>query len=318
MRLGDREVLRGIYVAVRDRNWGTVAPELSDLQIERGDGTFRVTFAAAAGRRRSTSNGAARSPARRTATVDYRMDGIARSTFLRNRIGFCVLHDSAACAGAACTIEHVDGSSRQTSFPQDIAPHQPFQDVRAISHQVLPGVTARVLLEGDTFETEDQRNWTDASFKTYCTPLALPFPAEIAQGTRVRQSVSLRLSTRRRKRIRSRTALPGRQESPVLLRCGPACRLPRIGLGVASHGKPLSPQAQSRLSLLRLDHLRVSLDMKDGRIEQRLQAAAAEARQIGAALHVAATLRRRNGGVVRAIGRSGSDSGAGHCGLAHP
>ena len=31
---------------------------------------------------------------------------------------------------------------------------------------------AELAFEGDIFEMEDQRNWTDASFKTYCTPLA--------------------------------------------------------------------------------------------------------------------------------------------------
>ena len=34
-------------------------------------------------------------------TITYTMDGVARSTFLRNRIGFCVLHPS-DCAGARC------------------------------------------------------------------------------------------------------------------------------------------------------------------------------------------------------------------------
>ena len=40
-------------------------------------------------------------------------------------------------------------------------------------------------MEGETFETEDQRNWSDASFKTYGTPLHLPFPVEVEEGTRV-------------------------------------------------------------------------------------------------------------------------------------
>ena len=174
VRLGGREVLRCIYVAVRDRNWGTVPPELSDLKIECGDGAFRVTFAVEC--RQAEIDFPWRGEITGTAdgTVDYRMEGIARSTFLRNRIGFCVLHPASACAGAVCTIEHVDGSSRQTAFPQNISPSQPFLDVRAISHQVLPGLIARVLMRGDTFETEDERNWTDASFKTYCTPIGLP------------------------------------------------------------------------------------------------------------------------------------------------
>ena len=29
-------------------------------------------------------------------------------------------------------------------------------------------------MSGDSFEMEDHRNWTDASFKTYVRPLALP------------------------------------------------------------------------------------------------------------------------------------------------
>jgi len=48
--------------------------------------------------------------------------------------------------------------------------------VRAITHEVAPGVRAEVRLLGDVFETEDHRNWTDANFKTYGTPLRLLFP----------------------------------------------------------------------------------------------------------------------------------------------
>ncbi|HEX8488557.1 MAG TPA: hypothetical protein VF642_08445, partial [Propionibacteriaceae bacterium] len=49
-------------------------------------------------------------------------------------------------------------------------------------------------LEGDVFETEDQRNWTDASFKTYSTPLDLPFPVDVRVGEQVRQSARLSVS----------------------------------------------------------------------------------------------------------------------------
>jgi len=39
-----------------------------------------------------------------------------------------------------------------------------------------------ISFEGDVFETEDQRNWTDASFKTYCPPLRLPYPRPFEAG----------------------------------------------------------------------------------------------------------------------------------------
>src|SRR5258707_15141553 len=66
--------------------------------------------------------------------------------------------------------------------------------MRAISHQVAPGVSAEVRFEGDIFEMEDQRNWTDASYKTYCTPLGLPFPAKVEKGARVKQAVTFTLT----------------------------------------------------------------------------------------------------------------------------
>jgi hypothetical protein len=279
-------------MAVRDRNWGTVPPELFDLKIERGDETFRVTFAVEC--RQAEIDFPWRGEIRGTAdgTVEYRMEGIARSTFLRNRIGFCVLHPSDVCAGAACTIEHIDGSSQQTVFPHDISPDQPFIDVRAISYQVLPGLIARVLMQGDTFETEDERNWTDASFKTYCTPIGLPFPAEITGGTRLQQSVQVQL-LHQAERINVRPASGPRDDTPIPIRFGQPCRLPRIGLGMASHGQPLSSQAQSRLSALRLDHLRLDLALNCDEFSHELQMAAKQARQLGTALHVALALDNR-------------------------
>ena len=49
-------------------------------------------------------------------------------------------------------------------------------------------------MEGDTFEMEDQRNWTDASYKTYVRPLALPWPYTLAKGSSLEQSVTLRVT----------------------------------------------------------------------------------------------------------------------------
>ena len=46
----------------------------------------------------------------------------------------------------------------------------------------MPGVFATVRMEGDAFEMEDHRNWTDASFKTYVRPLALPWPYVLPAG----------------------------------------------------------------------------------------------------------------------------------------
>ncbi len=33
IRLGEHEIVRRLYVAVRDRNWGTVLPQFSNVQF---------------------------------------------------------------------------------------------------------------------------------------------------------------------------------------------------------------------------------------------------------------------------------------------
>jgi hypothetical protein len=44
IRLGDREVLRRVYVAIGDRNWGTVQPVLSNVRMDVEDYAFRVAY----------------------------------------------------------------------------------------------------------------------------------------------------------------------------------------------------------------------------------------------------------------------------------
>ena len=52
-----------------------------------------------------------------------------------------------------------------------------------------PDLVLAFEFEGDAFEMEDQRNWTDGSFKTYSTPLSLPFPFQAKEGQRFHQRV---------------------------------------------------------------------------------------------------------------------------------
>src|SRR5271169_2809307 len=44
IRLGDREVINRIYVAVRDRNWDTAPPALSGISLEADRASFRISF----------------------------------------------------------------------------------------------------------------------------------------------------------------------------------------------------------------------------------------------------------------------------------
>ncbi|PWH15688.1 MAG: hypothetical protein DDG58_10665 [Ardenticatenia bacterium] len=286
IRYGDQEILRRVYVAVRDRNWGTVPSRLSNVQIEAHPDSFRIQYEVEnkEGEINFFWKGTIEGDAQ--GTIAFSMDGIARSTFMRNRIGFCVLHPIKECAGRPCVVEKVDGSRERGTFPLYISPHQPFMDMRAIKHEVVPGLWAEVRFEGDIFEMEDQRNWTDASYKTYCTPLALPFPVEVKAGTRIVQSVTLKLEGT----AVGVSAQP--QTDRITFQVGDrgVGDIPAIGLGMASHGGRLTTRELQRLKVLRLSHLRADLWFSRRNWKAELARAIEEAGALGVGLELALIL----------------------------
>ncbi len=193
LRVDGVTVMSRIYAAVRDHAWGTVPGTIADLAIERGPRSFRITYRSEhradgiAFANSVTLEGAA------DGRIVMRMRGVARCPFLRRRIGLCVHHDQ-GLAGAWVRVEHGDGRREDARFPVAIAPDQPFYEVAALTVRTHPQRTATVRFAGDVFETEDQRNWGDASFKTYGTPLARPAPVAVAAGEVVEQEVEVTLA----------------------------------------------------------------------------------------------------------------------------
>ncbi|AGS25707.1 D-apionate lactonase [Rhizobium etli] len=188
------EVLRAISYLVRDRDWGTYSPEIAGLRIEQGKDRFEVSYRARCEGPDETALVIGVRISGNQDRLDFEAEAISGTGFDTNRCGFCILHPIVGVAGSPAAVEHVDGQIVATRFPDLIEPWQPIKDVRAITHQVMPDVSAECRMEGDTFEMEDQRNWSDASYKTYVRPLALPWPYQIPANQPVRQKTSLIIS----------------------------------------------------------------------------------------------------------------------------
>ena len=223
-------------------------------------------------------------------TVSFSMDGQARTTFWKNRIGFCVLFP-ANCSGQPATIEHSDGTKEETEFPVDICadqPVSPFSDLQSVAQPLGQDEGFEVRFEGDVFEMEDQRLWTDASYKVFCTPINQPYPVEIRAGSHVAQSVMVKVC---RPANLTEKAIPNSVERPAMVSLyayPQAWRpLPEIGLGMASHGEALSTREIERLKALHLHHLRVDLRLADTDYPFVLRQATLEAGALGALLEAA-------------------------------
>ncbi|HEY6511150.1 MAG TPA: hypothetical protein VI032_04185 [Burkholderiaceae bacterium] len=194
LKVGGVEVLRVLGFLVRDENWGTYTPRISELMIdERADG-FSLSFHAVCSRPGQEIAYDAKIEGYANGDLEFEGTAVPTTDFLTARTGFVVLHPLKGVAGCPVTVEHVDGSVVNAKFPPLVDPIQPFLGVRALTHEVSPGLKATVRMEGDTFEMEDHRNWTDASFKTYVRPLALPWPYTLPAGEAVTQSVKVTLT----------------------------------------------------------------------------------------------------------------------------
>jgi hypothetical protein len=289
IRVGPHEVVRGVYAAVRDQNWGTVEPTFSRYDLEAGADSFRLRFTAEHRRGEIDFAWDGEYAGEPTGRLVFRFDGVCRTAFRKNRIGFCVLHPP-ELAGSPYVRETPAGPIEER-FPERISPRRDVADIAALRYQAGPvGVALR--FSGDRFDMEDQRNWTDASYKTFCTPLALPYPVRMEAGERISQTVTLDL------RVPPGVgASPAARGPDVAVGSVAIGALPPIGLGAASDGRPLEPGALERLRALRPAHLRVELDLRGAVWRDVLRAAGADAAALGAGLDVAALTDEAGAGI---------------------
>lgn len=223
IRVDGIEVVRGIQYLVRDRDWGTLTPRIHAFHAEQSDGLIEIYYGADC----TGSNGEHLVYGATIAAFGDRLifsvEAQAVDDVTLNRLGFCVLHP-AALAGASLRVEHSDGLVEDSVFPEHIDPWQPFTDITGLIHR-QGGVTLSCRLDGDTFEMEDQRNWSDASYKTYARPLARPWPYVMPAGAIDHQSVRLEVTGDTLEQLA--------EQDVVTLMIGEAIdAMPRIGLVV--------------------------------------------------------------------------------------
>src|SRR5277367_4301046 len=246
IRYEGHEVLRAIAYLVRDQNWATYNPEITECVVETTKDAFTITYQAVC--TSADPSQSLRYQARITGSIQGHLvfDVAAEplTPFLTARCGFAVLHPINGVAGQEAVVEHVDGTQEQATFPDLISPAQPFKDILAIQHRVTADVTARCVLNGDVFEMEDQRNWSDASYKTYVRPLSMPWPYVMEQGVINRQSVDLTV----KRSPGSRRGAARKEKGAVHVTvAGPDGMFP--GIGVSIH-PDLVPQALAHPGLL--------------------------------------------------------------------
>src|SRR6185437_8795453 len=186
------ELVRSIDYPIRDGEWGTFSTRTLEQAASRdaaGGYRYRRAFeteeGSVAGRFELATDATGRLTLRLVLTI--------RRDVRLCRAGFTLLHPIAGLAGEKLTIVGPDGGTGETVFPLSIAPSQPATDIAGLRYAV-GGSAVDIAMAGDRFEMEDQRNWTDASYKTYGITASFPFAFEAKAGECIEQTLTLGFS----------------------------------------------------------------------------------------------------------------------------
>lgn len=250
--IGKTEIIRMIYATVRDKEWITILPEISDEIIKSDTDSFYISYKASYKSGDIDFSARIQIKGKPDSSIILSFEGEALKTFKKNRIGFCVLHPIEEYAGNDCIIIHPDKKRDKCRFPADISPHQPFQGISSMKW-VVNGSTCSLDYFGEIFETEDQRNWSDTSYKTYCTPLSLPYPAKVEKGEKIIQRIVFGTNPA------PLTETINNELITLRILKEQTTEIPKIGIGRSTRPSPLSASEISILRNLRFDHYRIDI-----------------------------------------------------------
>lgn len=276
LRFRGHEVLRAVAFLVRDKDWGTCSAEIADLQVTAAGHGFSVSYKARFSEPSGASLDCAIAIAGTEKTVAFSADCVSDADFETARAGFVVLHPVIGVAGQPVAVRHGDGRVEHAHWPDQIEPWQPFKEISAITHQVAPGLAAVTEFVGDIFEMEDQRNWTDGSYKTYVRPLALPWPYRVPKGEPFSQKVVVEIKA-------ADDAAPAASASgAITLQLTPTKRrFPEIGVGLRPECLEQERAALGVLKAIGARHLIAHFDPGAGHGLPALEGYAALAEQSG-------------------------------------
>jgi len=256
-----RVAIDRLFCSLRAADWSTIPARLTDVSVVTEGEALRVTV------REELPEA--------TATTDYhisvsgglraRVALLVHAPLKVSRWGFNICLDADALAGARVVLP--GGDSVQLSAV--IAP-QPrrggvlrgmFPPADFLGFDRADGLRMSVTSRGQLLEMEDQRNWSDPTYKVYSGSLAAPLPLQLVSGQQLVQEliVDVRMPDRR----------PPPRTGGLRLGWGEPRPLPGIGVQV-NDGSARPEELRRLLATLGLTHVRVDVEFGRERAAEQL------------------------------------------------
>ena len=261
-----RRALTRLYIAVRDEIWNTIPFECSKPELDIGRDSFRAWLACEVDEEPIRAEWTATVEGSSEGRFRYTIDGQMLGSFRYAKLGLNLHHPLPETLGSRYVASSGGGEPFVGVIPTAIDP-QLFIDGKLTAMfapymrlELGSPATGTVVFrfEGDEFEMQDHRNWTDYNLKSYGTPLSIPLPLAAEPGDRIFQSVEVDLSGLLDGIAGGAAATP---RSVMRVERSRVVVLPRIG---SEFPDELERLEESQATLVRsagLDFVRVNVDV---------------------------------------------------------
>ncbi|MEY4037131.1 MAG: hypothetical protein RL201_512 [Actinomycetota bacterium] len=241
------QIIDLLYTAIRPWDWSTLDPDEHREEVEVVGENCIVTITDIFRDAMQSKTVLTLQPNGKFA-IDYELQGLGK--FEVNRWGVCFCLHTGDWMGST-----VNASGNEYRLLPEISPQRVIDGVTQglfpasnDMHFIAPDKRSlKVLSIGKVLEAEDQRNWTDNTYKIYSGSLAEPRPFVIEKGVTWKQQVTFEV-----------TAPEGAAVDGTKIVAKDIPALPRIGLQFNTEPLLSGDDLEKALFILDIDHLRVN------------------------------------------------------------
>lgn len=254
-------VVREIYPAVRAPDWSTLAVTTTGTSVQQHPDRWEVTVRQElSGRLKCVT--LLRVMSEKDIVIQHQLKALREEVVNRWGLNLCL--DARAWSGAAVQI-----AGRKEVLPVDIGPQHlvagqlqalfPSSGVLTLQH---PSAGQLALASsGPELEVEDQRNWTDPTYKVYSGPLAAPRPIVLAAGSTSQQELTVSWEAGNEP-LGSAAAPVGHLSAPQ--------ELLRVGVQLNEAAAVSPGELTTVLTELAVDHVRLDAERTEGAVLRAL------------------------------------------------
>jgi hypothetical protein len=224
--VGGKEIIRRIYVSVRDTRWDTVEPEITGLDVQRSRRGFTIRLDALCRGKGIDFSWYGDITGTPDGRVTFRVRGAANTACRANRFGLCVLYGAESLAGQGYEVRDAEGRARTAAFP-DLLDAVILQDkFQSLRYTTAEGLRVTTSVTDTLFGMEDQRQFGDSSYKAF-SAMTFPYP-DIVKGAAGTESISVSVEN-----VPGAVRGPRKRASdpPIVARLGdplPHARVPKL------------------------------------------------------------------------------------------